>query len=86
MIFEFFILYIVLAELKYNYYIIKQLININSNLLVLTHFTSLLLYAITRNNFFKRTYKRTFTSYCTHICIVTLYYIESYTVVLWYPI
>ena len=75
-----------LAELKYNYRLINLLIKIYSNLLVLTHFTSLLLYAITRNNFFKRTYKRTITSYCTHICIVTLYYIESYTVVLWYPI
>ena len=36
---------------------------------MLTHYTSLLLYAITRIfSFF--TYKRTRTTHCTHICIV----------------
>ena len=36
---------------------------------MLTHYTSLLLYAITRI-FFYFTHKRTRTTHCTHICIV----------------
>jgi len=67
------LLYIVLAELKLINYIIKLLINYIINILLLTQFTSLLLIAITRNNYPKHTYKRTKRTMCTLVCNVISY-------------
>jgi len=45
---------------------------------MLTHYTSLLLYAITRINYFF-TYKRTRTTSCTHICTLNTFMWQAET-------